>query len=180
MQHNSRGFTLVELITVIILLGIIAAISLPRFFNNSSFTDSFDRAAFENALAWTRNRAVTSQCTYELRLTDAGWTVYRDNANCSTTLPEPACGSETLDLSVATTDVTGTALSGSSPKVSASASPQRLIFTATGELFINTALPTTAGCTAMSTMPANAGTTINLLPSRSLTIDGATAYVAIE
>jgi len=34
---NQRGFTLVELITVIVILGIISAVAVPRFFDSNTF-----------------------------------------------------------------------------------------------------------------------------------------------
>lgn len=178
-MNQNRGFTVVELVTVIIILGILSALTLPRFFSKDTFTDSFARSEFENALAWARNRAITSHCTYEVRLTDSGWTVYRDSA-CSTTISEAACGSETLNFSVTATDSTGITLSGDSPFLDSRDSPQRLIFTATGELAVNTTLPSTAGCTSYpSTFAANSST-ISLLPAKTLSLDGSTAYVEIQ
>mgnify|MGYP003343945810 CR=1 FL=1 len=35
--RQSRGFTIVELVTTIVILGIVAAIASPRFFNTSPF-----------------------------------------------------------------------------------------------------------------------------------------------
>lgn len=180
-----KGFTLVELIIVIVLLGTISAITLPRFFDEQTFTSSFERSELDNAIAWTRNRTVTSQCTHELRITDTGWNVYRD-VDCRTSPPltaiEAACtaGSEVLDLSVAVSDSLGSTVAGTSPTVATANSPQRLIFTATGQLFLMTAAPTVSGCTTLPTNYAPAGSTITLIPAATLSFDGATAYAEIN
>ena len=178
-MKTKAGFTLVELVIVILLLGIVSTIVLPRFFSADAFTDSFQRSEFDSALSWVRNRTVTAQCSHEIRLTTTGWRALRD-VNCTTTDVESACtaGSETLDLSVSVSDDAGNLLTGSAPSVASGT--QRLIFTATGQLFRNTGPPTTAGCTAMPTVPVTNGTTIALSPTGSLSLDGDTAYVAFQ
>jgi len=171
---------MVELITVIILLGIISSIAIPRFFSEKTFTDSFDRSKLDSAISWARNRAVTSQCTHEMRITNTGWQVFRD-VSCSTTIVEVApCTTETLNLSIASKDAVDDLLNGDAPTVAAANSPQRLIFTATGQLFLNTSSPAVSGCTAMPTVPLANNSSISILPSGTLTLDGATAYVAIQ
>jgi prepilin-type N-terminal cleavage/methylation domain-containing protein len=177
-MRKIRGFTVVELVTVIILLGILSAVTLPRFFSASSFTDSIAKSEFQNALSWARNRAITSNCTYEVRITGTGWQVYRDNL-CSTTDIETSCSS-VLKMSVLVNDSSDIELSGSSPYLkNTSDDPQRLLFFATGELELETTA-SAIGCATMTGTAASSDT-IDLQPNNlTLSYDGATAYVEIQ
>jgi MSHA pilin protein MshC len=175
----SNGYTLVELIIVIILLAIVSTVVLPRFFSEDSFTDYFQRSEFDSALSWVRNRSVTAQCSHEIRLTDTGWSALRD-ANCSTSQAEAGCtiGNEPLNLSIPVSDSGGNLLAGSAP--ASLSGTQRLIFTASGQLFIETSLPAQAGCTDLTDPPVTNGSSLPLSANSTLSLDGATAYVDIQ
>lgn len=65
---HSRGFTLVELILVIVVLGILAAVVGPRFFDRQTFDD---RLFYEEALAAVRHAqklALASGCRTQVQL----------------------------------------------------------------------------------------------------------------
>lgn len=58
----ARGFTLIELVACIVILGILAAIAGPRFFENQPFTERGYAQELASALRAARQVAVTSEC----------------------------------------------------------------------------------------------------------------------
>ena len=80
-KNKSSGFTLVELVMVIVLLGIVSAVALPRFFDRSSFDE---HALFNdtlNAVRYAQKLAVASGCQTQIEIdTDNdSYTVFRED-----------------------------------------------------------------------------------------------------
>ena len=78
-----RGFTLVELVMAIVIIGILAAVVGPRFFDRQVFDE---RLFYEEALAAVRygqKLAVASGCQIQASLDGGGYRLRRAD-NCTT------------------------------------------------------------------------------------------------
>lgn len=156
---RSRGFTLIELIVILILVGILAAAALPRL-NTSAFDEAGFRDGVKAALQHARRTAVASRRYVCATIGSNSISLFRDQSepesvvavDCtSTPLPLPAAGRGCASNSVCTSAVgIGVTLSGG-------ANP--IIFDPLGR-------PVTTGKTALSsnlTLTIATGVTITVV-----------------
>lgn len=79
---RSKGFTLVELMIVIVLLGIVASIAVPNFVHfiqNNQVQAKADEAS--RLLQYARSQAVSKRTSYQVLLGNNEWTVGPANTN---------------------------------------------------------------------------------------------------
>jgi MSHA pilin protein MshC len=93
--HARHGFTLIELVTVIIILGIIAATALPRFVQNDPFELRTAQDRIISASRQARQLAMTKGATANVRL-------QLDNGNKRIRITYNEAGLQTIDLSLPT------------------------------------------------------------------------------
>ncbi|MCU7939752.1 MAG: type II secretion system GspH family protein [gamma proteobacterium symbiont of Bathyaustriella thionipta] len=88
---KQHGFTLVELITVIVILGILATVGASKFFNQSSFTDTQYHQEILSAFRYAQKIAIASQNDVTICLSANAYDLYYSSAACAgTRIKHPA------------------------------------------------------------------------------------------
>lgn len=79
-RNGQRGFTLVELITVMVIVGILAVAVLPRFFTVSDFEDRGSADQVKSMLRFAQKTAIAQHTPVTVTLAQG------TSPNCTTTL----------------------------------------------------------------------------------------------
>ena len=82
-MNANAGFTLIELVVVIVLLGIMTAVALPRFFDISDYRV---RAAYDEvaaAVRYAQKLAVASGCDVQVQILNNGYALQQHQTSCS-------------------------------------------------------------------------------------------------
>lgn len=138
---QSSGFTLIELVMIIVILSIVSVIVLPKFGDNSAFQARGFADQVLATLRYAQKSAIAQHQNVCVTLTATTLTLKMDNSACSTDLNLPATQSNTL-----------TAPSG----ISLSTTAASLTFNALGQAS-TAATVTISGVTAPITVEAETG-----------------------
>jgi len=77
-QYESmKGFTLVELVTIILLLGVLAAVALPRFFDANAYNSRGFYNEVGAAARYGQKLAVASGCDVQLTIAGGSYALYQ-------------------------------------------------------------------------------------------------------
>jgi len=86
-QH---GFTLVEIVLTLVILGILASVAGPRFFDLSAFNERGFYDEVLSAVRYAQKYAISSGCEVQFSVITNTYTLNQRNTNCTTgtfTLP---------------------------------------------------------------------------------------------
>jgi MSHA pilin protein MshC len=148
----SRGFTLIELVMVIVIAGILATVAGPRFFTPSVFTQRAYADDVAGALRLAQKAAVASDCPARVSLSAGSYVVQQQAASGNT------CNTSDTTWSTPVVGTDGVAAAGTAP-AGTTASP-------TGAYVFN-------GSGALSSSP---GSTLTV-GVNTITIDALTGYI---
>lgn len=81
---RSEGFTLVELVAVLVITGIVAAYAGPRLFSNGAFTERGYADEIAASLRYARRIAIASDCNVRFTVTAAGYNAAQPTVRCNT------------------------------------------------------------------------------------------------
>lgn len=154
-RQRAAGFTLIELVTVLTILGVLAAFLGPRFFSQQTFGDRSYVDELAAALRFTQKAAVISGCPARLTLAPTSYTAAQQAASGN------ACNLSDTSWSTPLVGPDGDAIQGTAPSGS-TASPSGVFqFDDQGRL------------------QSSPGTTVTV-GSHTLTIDANSGFVQVQ
>ena len=80
-HYTNRGYTLVELITVVVILGILSALAVPRFFDAQVFEERGFYEEVASALRYAQKIAVGSGCPVRISITAGSYDLKQQAAS---------------------------------------------------------------------------------------------------
>ena len=123
---KASGFTIIELISVVVILGIITAAAIPLMSSKSTYDERFFYDDLLQAFRFSQTLAVASGCSVQVTMSGTAFTLVQDSA-CNTASP-------TFDKTVYYPGSNDTYQNNDLPvSASYSASVNPLIFNSTGQ-----------------------------------------------
>ncbi|HEX5048146.1 MAG TPA: GspH/FimT family pseudopilin [Gammaproteobacteria bacterium] len=141
---RSAGFTMIELVVVIAILGIIAAVAAPRFFDDRTFLERGYYEELAAAIKYAQKLAVASGCAVQMSVSATGYVAHQQAAAGGT------CAASSTNWSTNIRMSDGRFLSGAAP-FGVTASPATFVFNSLGGTNLGSDLSIGIGPAAFAT-----------------------------
>jgi MSHA pilin protein MshC len=83
MGPRALGFTLVELVTTLVILGVLTAAAAPRFFDTQPFAARAYADELASAARFARQVAIATQCPVQVAIDENGYTLLQRGSSAS-------------------------------------------------------------------------------------------------
>lgn len=90
-QVSERGYTIIELVLVIVILGILGVVAAPRFFGTSAYDQRAFTDELSSAMRYAQKIAVASGCPVQVSLTTSTYSLSQQAAlagHCNLSSPD--------------------------------------------------------------------------------------------
>jgi MSHA pilin protein MshC len=146
-RHVTAGYTLVELIIVISVVGILAATLGPRFFTQSVFSQRGFADELAAALRYTQKTAVITGCAAQLTVTATSYVAAQQAASGNT------CNAGDTTWTTAVYGPDGIAIAGTAPSTTTVSPVGAFRFNDQGQLTSSPGTTLTIGARAITIVP---------------------------
>ena len=126
-MRPSRGYTIVEVLLVVVILAIIGTLAGPRFFDNTSFDERAYYDELVSALRYAQKIAVASGCPVRVTIAPTSYALSQQSSLGGHCNPGDAAFPVTVRLS------TGEAVTGTAPDNVAAAPGITIVYNALGQ-----------------------------------------------
>jgi MSHA pilin protein MshC len=160
---GSRGYTLIELVLVIVIAGILAHVAGSRFFSQPVFAQRGFTEELGAALRLAQKTAVSSECSTQVTVTASTYAVAQQAASAGT------CNSSDTTWTTAVVGMDGQAASGTAPTGITVSPTGKFVFSGTSA--VPGGIPG-----AITSYPA----TTLAIGTDTITVDAVTGYVQVN
>ena len=149
-DFGEQGYTIVELVLVIVILGVIGVVAGPRFFSTSDFDERAYYDELASALRYGQKVAVASGCPVRVTITTSSYTLAQQSALSG------HCNPSDSSFPVAVLLPSGEAVAGNAPSGISSTPASTFDFDAEGRTSLGSDLSLSVGATPL-TVEAGSG-----------------------